>query len=585
MAFFSGRRTETVIIGTIFVTTLSFGLFIYQQNITEDNVRNSLFLQYKDRQMETTELMSRSISSDLESVLFILQGLASSAYLQEDELQSDRADRLIRERFDEITEITKVDRLLITNDNDTVVYDLHEEGQRSFVNMDLSSRDSIQETRNTSRPTLSDGFQGVDGIFRISLSVPIISQDDGRYIGTLAVEVPNAEFFARYGNVYDIESEYLAVLDLKSVQLIHPVNSFIGLPFFGNYTQEATGNNKILNNLIQTVMAGTPSSATYEFRNAERLNTGYPIVIAGRPEYFSFVITPTAQIYTQVNEVLLAERSKTYSLVAGAIVAIVVLMVLLIKWNSMLNTQVERKTRELKESNEELKIRDNLQKDFINTAAHELRTPIQPILGLSEVLSKQLKDRGQLQAIHIISRNARRLQRLAEDILDASRLEASSFTLKKEILNINDLIQAVVEDFRDQIVTEKNGNKEVRISFDPMEDVILVKGDRARLRQVISNLIDNSIKFTSSIGGEISIVSERNQDRVIVSVEDTGTGVPKEMLPHLFKRFVSKSFSGTGLGLYLSKRIIEAHGGEISGQNNSNGVGAKFWFSLSALKL
>jgi signal transduction histidine kinase len=580
---FSGHA-KVGIISTILIIVISCGLFFYQQGITEENVRNSLFVQQRDRQMEATKNMAGYITSDLHLVLSILQGLAGSSYLQEGELYGDRIQKLMLESFDQINNITKVDGLFITDSDDVITYNVVGEGQRSFVNIDISFRDYVQETKNNLRPVFSDGFEGIDGIYRIALTFPIINRENGRYIGMVGVEIPTIDFFARYGNVYDIESQYIAALDRNSVQLIHPVKSFIGTPFFGNHTQEVTGHNKILNNLIQTVMSGKPDSAIYEFMNGQRLITGYPILPQGNPEYFLFIITPTANIYTQVNDVLFTERLKMSSLFTGATAAIVVLMVFLIKWNSTLNNQVKRRTRELQESNQQLKNNDKLQKEFINTAAHELRTPIQPILGLSAFLSSQTKDREQRKLLDIITRNANRLQRLAEDILDVSRIESNNLPLKKEQLDINDLIQSIVQDYRSRIERENNKSSHIDISFEHKEDVILVDADKLRLGQVISNLLDNSVKFTESRRGGgrkfISIVSEKKDDLVIVNIKDTGTGIDPEIIPRLFSRFASKSFSGTGLGLFICKNIVESQGGTISGQNNPDGIGATFSFSI-----
>jgi signal transduction histidine kinase len=583
-SLFSSHAKQIGIIVTILIIIISFGLFFYQQNITEENVRNSLFVQHREGQMESTRNMAERISSDLRLILSILQGLAGSTYLQQGELYGDRVERLMMEGFEQINEIAKVDGLFITDKDDVISYNVVGKGQRSFVNIDISFRKYVQETRETSSPVFSDGFEGIDNVYRIALTYPIINREDNQYIGMVGVEMPTVEFFRRYGNVYDIESQYLAVLDNRSVQLVHPLEAFIGLPFFDNRTQEVTGHNEILNNLIQNVMAGTPDSAIYEFRNGQRLTTGYPIFIQGKPEYFNFIITPMKDIYAQVNEVLFTERLKMSSLIAGATAAIVVLIVFLIKWNSTLNNQVKRRTRELQESNEQLKNHDKLQKEFINTAAHELRTPIQPILGLSEFLSSETKDREQRKLLDIITRNANRLQRLAEDILDVSRIESNNLPLKKEQFDINDLIQSIVQDYRSRIERENNESSHIDISFEHKEDVILVDADKLRLGQVITNLLDNSVKFTESRRGGgrkfINIVSEKKGDRVIVNIKDTGTGIDPEVMPRLFSRFASKSFSGTGLGLYLSKNIVESQGGTISGQNNLDGIGATFSFSI-----
>ncbi|MGH9952960.1 MAG: cache domain-containing protein, partial [Nitrososphaeraceae archaeon] len=312
-SFLSAHAREIGVIATIMITIISFGLFFYQQNISEDSIRKSLFEEHREEQVQSTEIMAERISSDLRLVQSILQGLAGSTYLQQGELSGDRVAKLMMERFEQISNIATVDDLFIADENDVITSDIVGKGRRSFVNIDISFRDYVPETRERSSPVFSDGFEGIDGIFRIALTYPIINRDDNRYIGMVGAQIPAVEFFQRYGNVYDIESQYLSVLDSHSVQLVHPVDTFIGTPFFGNVTQEATGNNSILNNLIQSVMSGEPGSAIYEFSNGERLTTGYPILIYGRPEYFNFIITPAEKIFAQVNDVLFAERIKMLS--------------------------------------------------------------------------------------------------------------------------------------------------------------------------------------------------------------------------------------------------------------------------------
>jgi signal transduction histidine kinase len=219
------------------------------------------------------------------------------------------------------------------------------------------------------------------------------------------------------------------------------------------------------------------------------------------------------------------------SLVTGASAAIVVLILFLIKWNSILHNQVKRRTRELEKSNEQLKAQDKMEKEFINIAAHELRTPIQPILALSEFLGSEIKDSKQHQLLDVISRNAKRLQRLAEDILDVSRIESHNLLLNKEQVNINDILQNVIEDYKNRMERKNNDDKnsEIEILFEPKQDVILVKADKGRV-QVISNLLDNSIKFTKGRGKEveekkINIISEKKDGQVKVTVKDRGMGI------------------------------------------------------------
>jgi signal transduction histidine kinase len=237
--------------------------------------------------------------------------------------------------------------------------------------------------------------------------------------------------------------------------------------------------------------------------------------------------------------------------------------------------------------NEELKRTDKMQKEFINIASHELRTPTQAILSYSELLQKHPERREEM--IQALSRNAARLQRLTDDILDVTRIESETLMLKIEPLNIGDLISDIIEDYRNQI-EKNNDNVKLHYYFEPKTKII-VEADRARLIQVISNLLDNALKFTKSkvenSSGSIYVTAEKknkengnkNQE-IIISIKDTGKGIDSEIMPRLFTKFATKSETGTGLGLFICKSIIEVHSGRIWAENNTDGNGATFTFSL-----
>jgi two-component system sensor histidine kinase VicK len=235
---------------------------------------------------------------------------------------------------------------------------------------------------------------------------------------------------------------------------------------------------------------------------------------------------------------------------------------------------------------EQLKINDKMQKEFINVAAHELRTPVQPILGLSDVLISKKGDIEQYrELLDAIKRNAKRLQRLTEDILDITKIESQSLHLKKQRINLNEVILGVIAEYASQIKKVNN----VNLSFISKNDTF-VEVDRLRLSRVFDNILSNAIKFTKE--GNIIIVIQRNEesdnhnydDQVIVSIKDTGTGIDPEILPRLFTKFATKSVTGTGLGLFISKSIVEAHGGKIWAENNADGNGSTFYFSLPLIK-
>ena len=247
---------------------------------------------------------------------------------------------------------------------------------------------------------------------------------------------------------------------------------------------------------------------------------------------------------------------------------------------------------ELRDLYEQLEIHDKMQKEFINIAAHELRTPIQPILGLAEVLSSK---RGRIEQynelIDAIIRNAKRLQRLTEDILDVTKIESQSLKLNKEKFDINKKILNVINDIEKQI---SDPNK-LKILFTEPREAIFVNADKMRIYQVISNLLSNAVKFTkegtirvaTQIKEEEEEQDDQNDDRggggnkvVIISIKDTGSGISPEMFPRLFSKFATESDKGTGLGLFIAKSIVEAHGGKIWAENNADGKGATFVLSL-----
>lgn len=249
-----------------------------------------------------------------------------------------------------------------------------------------------------------------------------------------------------------------------------------------------------------------------------------------------------------------------------------------------------------------LELQEKMEKEFVNMAAHELRTPVQPLLGMTDILMSQFEEDEQQQQqqqeagkkktqnnkkkeitvtkeeIEMIARNVKRLERLTSDILDVSRIEGNALKLNLEVIDLNEKIRIVVND---EISAIPQG-KALKIIFDQREKApLFVKGDKSRLFEVLSNLIGNAIKFTDS-GGTITVTAEKTaaKNEAIVSIKDTGKGIDMEILPRLFSKFASKSDKGTGLGLFLSKGIIEAHGGKIWAENNKDGIGATFRFTL-----
>jgi signal transduction histidine kinase len=248
--------------------------------------------------------------------------------------------------------------------------------------------------------------------------------------------------------------------------------------------------------------------------------------------------------------------------------------------------------------NEELKRIDSMQKEFIAIAAHEIRAPIQPILGISQLLGNTATSEQQRKFFDIITRNAERLRQTVENVLDITRIESHSLKLHRELFNLWDVIKSVVDDIEPHIRYKKikiqleshynNDNKN-----DNSLDEIIVYADKDRITQVILNLLYNAMKFVNMPveEEESSIITislrndqteEKHPQNVVVSIRDGGTGIESNMFPRLFTKYntTSSNNMGTGLGLYICRSIIEAHGGKIWAENNPEGKGATFTFAL-----
>jgi signal transduction histidine kinase len=235
----------------------------------------------------------------------------------------------------------------------------------------------------------------------------------------------------------------------------------------------------------------------------------------------------------------------------------------------------------------QLQNKDKMQREFINIAAHELRTPIQPILGLTEIVKNKTKDSEQKDLLATVIKNANRLKKLSEDILDVTKIESNSLDLNKGRFDLVKLLFDIIKELQNNTFNNKKINFE--FNFTKFESII-VYADKNRVSQVVSNLISNSIKFIQN-DGVISIGADKIQKAkddgngskiAVVEVKDTGIGIDKEIIAKLFTKFTTKSFQGTGLGLYISKNIIEAHGGRIWAENNKEGNGSTFSFYLPA---
>lgn len=356
---------------------------------------------------------------------------------------------------------------------------------------------------------------------------------------------------------------------------------------------------------ISSLVLGTKLD-NVKVRNMEAtLQTKVTVVVVDRRLSLAVELKDDSQ--DDINEAL---RSAVYSNTKSAAISYVAIFESLWKQVELID-QVNALCTQLKDQQTD-------QREFISIAAHELRAPIQPILGLAEVLKsrQEVQMEKQRELLSVIIRNARRLKELTENILDITRIENKSLELQKESLNIDEIVIGVFKDALDESELSRDirliykHNKKMK--FDSDSDPSLsessipfgavekgsssssyVRADRLRITQVMTNLVGNAIKFSNE-GDTVTVsVSEENNmqnfkknensegNRVLlIRVEDTGKGIDPEIMPRLFKKFASKSDKGMGLGLFISKNIVEAHGGEIWADVPNAEKGATFSFTI-----
>jgi len=472
--------------------------------------------------------------------------------------------------------------------------------EKQYNGGDRSSREYFIQPKETLKPYYSTLTESADKVPRLFIAYPIV--------------LPNGTFNGIIGSAIDLKlmGNYLesqlspqfqstvGMLDRNGVILYTQNDTFIGKNAFGSEFQSLLPPSikDSFNSLLRQSLSGAQGFGDISYLGNTTTIAYQPISIDG--SFFAVLYIATPHVFAS-DISLLIDQQRTFNFIIIAVIGAVAVGVgyLVVTWNRGLASVVEKRTAELKsanesllqsnaklenankqleeansqlaQANERLLVHDRMQKEFINIAAHELRTPTQAIIGYSELLEMQPEDKD--EHIQAISRNAQRLERLTSDILDVTRIEGNLLNLQKEKVNLDYIVSSVIKDIKNRV-----SNGSIKFVYEPTN--IVVDADKNRLTQVISNLVSNAVKFTPN--GEIEISASKSEKQVVIAVKDTGSGIDPKIYPRLFTKFATKSQTGTGLGLFISKSIVEAHGGRIWAENNVNGKGATFFFTLPA---
>jgi signal transduction histidine kinase len=543
--------------------------------------------------------ISQILTNRIESITALLQTLTDSPAIHNNEYQ--RAYVIINNRQHYSAQFTDFYMWLDKNGKLNWVSDMNQTAYQRYKGTDLSYRQYFTIPKNNLTVYYSTLIESNDKVPRLYISYPVInktgSNSKGVFTGIVAASINvNTLGNALKSELFPQFNSTLGVLDKSGIVLYANPSSFIGKHVFGAEMQSAFSSifspqaKDSFDKLLRDSLSANAGSGDIFVQGKMNTIAYEPVKVNGK-YFLTLFISAPHDLASDVN--VLIDQQKNFSVIIVIVIGIIAFGIafLVLLWNRKLENTVNVRTSELKTANEQLKVHDKMQREFINVASHEMKTPTQAILGYTEILQKHPEKTEQISdALH---RNANRLQRLTNDILDVTRIESQTLKLSKEKFNLTRLISSIVEDFRNDI--QKKGSN-VKLLYEP-EDSLIVEADKERITQVVSNLLTNAIKFTKEGRISINVLKKRRsevgedcgqeEEVVVVSVKDTGAGIDTEILPRLFTKFATKSdIGGTGLGLFISKNIVESHCGKMWAENNNNNInngqerGATFYFSL-----
>ncbi len=587
-------RTNIVILVVIAGIALVLSIFSYQYSILTSNkivdiasqeVRSNTRIEVHD--------ISQILANKLQTVGALLQTLAEAPALHNNEYK--RADIVINNRQHSSGDLTDFYMWLDKNGKINWISNINETTYQKYKGTDLSYRPYFAIPKDTHTVFYSSLIESNDKVPRLYVSYPIINTT-GTNKGILTGVVVASIRLETLGNflknqLFPQFNSTIGLLERNGIILYATgAQQYVGEYVFGDKFQSVLSSSlhspeskNLLNDLISKSLQGNTGSEDILINGKMNTIAYQPVAVTGK-NFLTLYISAQHNLATDVTALINQQEYSTTLIIAiiGAVAIIIAFLVF--SWNKRLETVVNTRTAELKTANdslalanERLKIHHKMQQDFINVAAHELRTPIQPILGMSQLLRQKLKDPQYNDYLDVLTRNASRLQRLAEDILDVQKIESQILQLNKERFDLRDLISSIVKDYKNQLQKEKKDRVELLYQL-CIPEAIIVYADKNRVTQVISNLLSNAIKFTKK--GTVRVTEEVKDGKALVSINDTGQGIDPEIMPRLFDKFASRSFQGTGIGLYISKGIIEAHGGKIWAENHADGKGTTFHFTL-----
>ena len=524
------------IVSAIIVLLVVATIQIY--NIEEENIETTIVENQIEIQEIIAKSISKNISSELELIIFELEELANTDQIQRD-IGTAESSRILERTFNRINLISPTAQILALDENFRVLSQVSQRHD-SFVGttvrglpelIDSEGNDNIEPSILSISTLLFDEPE-------IAITFPIIDKSQNNPIGLFLVTFASSEFFERHGNIYDVESQFLVVMDENHVLLIHPNSENVGKNFFGDDIQESTASDTILNDHVLDVLEGNLSTVIFTLDDniGERINSAIPISVNGKNEFMFGVVTPTQSINKEIDEIIFLAQIQTIFLLLSTITVLLIFLV--------------KRTQSFKK--EKLSVIGQLSSNI----AHDIRNPLGAIKISGVIIDKENKDKNEVisREIERINLSVRRISHQIEEVLNYVR--TTPLVLKSH--SVDKTLQEAIE------TLEVPPNIKVTV---PDSDITL-EFDHDKILVVFVNIILNAVQSIGKDEGKIVINATENKSEITITFENSGPDISSEDLHRIFDPLYTTKLEGTGLGLSSCKNIVEQHNGKISASSN-----------------
>ncbi|HJU79072.1 MAG TPA: sensor histidine kinase [Nitrososphaeraceae archaeon] len=590
-----------IIISVTILAAILFSFLTYQsyvinsneiQDISEKNIRNMALAKAAD--------LSHLTVNKLNSVIDSLELVSLSPNLIEHDLEESKI--LLSTAQNSTEDI--VDSYYWFDSNGTNIWsssfnnDMIEE---RFDGFSIASHAYFKQVKDTLSPVYGDTQEWVDFQPKIFIVYPILDTENSTLTDNIANQIfkgvilatinPNVLGLLLDNQLSPLTNANISLVNSNGLVILKGTPEYFGInlldPTAKSLSEQFITDNNNESNLIEEIRSALLNSRTFSIdvvASGQHLTVAYsPVLVDGKHLLTIILALPHIPEASVENLVLLQRNFGVAAMVTIGVIAFGIFYGVT-NWHKEMRKQVQKHKLELQETAEKLAIIDQGQKEFIDIAAHEFRTPIQSVLGYSEFIRSSLVNFNDY--FENLFKNAKRLEKLTNDMLDVSKIDSENFDLSKIDFDLNDAIKKIVDSHEKEAL-----DKKVKIIFEPKkEENKTINADEAKIQQVIDNLLSNALDFTKN--GTIIIkvydLSIRSDDKdnstsqesIAIEVKDTGWGINEEIMSRLFEKFSRRSDSGAGLGLYIAKKIVDMHGGKIWAQNNRGARGATFTFTL-----